>query len=171
VIAWSILLTVLIEGVTICLRFGAGLESSQETSTTIGRLTGGLRIHHGYLGGLAILIAAAALRRRPAPARWLLVVGIALVASDLVHHFFVLWPIVGSPQFELVYPQRTAGAMAPLERSAAWGRFATLPFAARFRGRFGNLPHVACCRSLATGNRIDERFGRRASQRLKDVRT
>ena len=103
-IAWSILLTVLIEGVTVYFRFVAGMESTRETASTLGRLTGGLRIHHGYLGGLAILFSAAALRRRPALARWVLVVGIALVASDLVHHFLVLWPIVGSPQFDLVYP-------------------------------------------------------------------
>ena len=103
-IAWSILFTVLIEGVTVCLRFGAGLESSRQTASTVGRLTGGLRIHHGYLGALVILIAAAAVRRRPDLARWLLVGGIALVASDLVHHFLVLWPIVGSPQFHLLYP-------------------------------------------------------------------
>ena len=104
VILYSAVLAVLIEAATILCRFGLHLESTRETASTVGRLTGGIRIHHGYLGLLAVLLGAAVLRRRPATARWLLVVGIGLVASDLVHHFLVLWPIVGSPEFHLVYP-------------------------------------------------------------------
>lgn len=104
VILYAVLLTVLIEGVTALLRFGLHLESSRDTASTVGRLTGGVRIHHGYIGLLAVLIAAAVLRRRPLLGRWLLVAGIALVLSDLVHHFLVLWPIMGSPEFYLFYP-------------------------------------------------------------------
>ncbi len=104
VILYSAALTAVIEAVTVLLRFGLRLESTRDTASTIGRLTGGIRIHHGYIGLLLILIAAAVLRRWPLPGRWLLVGGIALVCSDLVHHFLVLWPIVGSPQFDLFYP-------------------------------------------------------------------
>ena len=43
-------------------------------------------------GGLAVVLT-------------LIVIGIALALSDAVHHFLVLWPIVGSPQFDLVYPR------------------------------------------------------------------
>ena len=105
VIGYSILLTVLIEAVTIFFRFALGMESSKQTASTMGQLTFGIRIHHGFLGVVAVLVAAALLRRCPVVARWLLVIGLAMVASDLVHHFLVLWPIVGSPQFDLVYPQ------------------------------------------------------------------
>ena len=104
VIGWSIGLAVLIEAVTVILRFGLGLESTHDTASTVGRLSGGVRIHHGYIGLLAVGAAVAVLRRFPAATRWLLVIGLALVVSDLVHHFLVLWPIVGSPQFDLVYP-------------------------------------------------------------------
>jgi hypothetical protein len=104
VILYSAALAVLIEGFTILLRFGLHLEATRDTASTFGRLTGGMRIHHGYFGVLAVLIAAAVLHRRPLPGRWLLVVGIALVLSDLVHHFLFLWPIVGSPEFHLFYP-------------------------------------------------------------------
>jgi hypothetical protein len=96
---------VLIEAVTVLLRFGLQLEATRDTSSTLGRLTGGIRIHHGYVGLLVVVVAAAMLSRRPLLGRWLLVVGCALVASDLVHHFLVLWPIVGDPEFYLVYPQ------------------------------------------------------------------
>ncbi len=100
---YSALLTVLIEAVTVLFRFGLGLQASTTTSA-FGRLTGGLRIHHGFIG-LAVIIATAALMRRyPVAARWALVLGIALVASDLVHHLLVLWPITGSPELELFYP-------------------------------------------------------------------
>ena len=105
VVLYSAVLTALIEGVTVLFRFGLHLESSRDTASTVGRLTGGIRIHHGYIGVLAVLIAATLLHRRPLSwGRWLLVAGIALVLSDLVHHFLVLWPIVGSPEFHLVYP-------------------------------------------------------------------
>ena len=104
VILYSAVLTALIEAVTVLFRFGLHLESTRDTASTVGRLTGGIRIHHGYIGLLAVLIAAAVFHRRPLPGRWLLVAGIALVLSDLVHHFLVLWPILGDPQFHLVYP-------------------------------------------------------------------
>jgi len=44
------------------------------------------------------------------------------------------------------------GCMARREKSATWGRFPNLPFVALFRGRFGNLPHVPCCRFAATSH-------------------
>ena len=36
---------------------------------------------------------------------WSVIVGAALVISDLVHHFLVLWPVTGNPQFQLFYPR------------------------------------------------------------------
>jgi hypothetical protein len=33
-----------------------------------------------------------------------LVLGIALLASDLIHHFAILWPLTGTPEFHLKYP-------------------------------------------------------------------
>ena len=105
VILYSAALTALIEAVTVLFRFGLRLESTKDTASTIGWLTGGIRVHHGYIGLLLILIAAAVLRRWPLSwGRWLLIVGIAMVFSDLVHHFLILWPIVGSPEFHLFYP-------------------------------------------------------------------
>jgi len=98
----ALLLALAIEAVTVFFRFGLGWESTRDTASTVGALTGGIRIHHGYVGLLLILVASA-FRRHP-KARWLLILGLGLAASDLIHHFLVLWPIVGSPQFDLVYP-------------------------------------------------------------------
>jgi hypothetical protein len=35
----------------------------------------------------------------------LAVVAIGLVISDIIHHFLVLWPVTGSPEFDLRYPR------------------------------------------------------------------
>ncbi len=100
---WSFALTAVIEIVTVILRFGCELESTRDTASTIGILTCGIRIHHGYIGALIIIIALIGIKAWPAPARWMLVVGTSLLCSDLIHHFLVLWPITGNPQFHLVY--------------------------------------------------------------------
>ena len=106
--ALAAVLAALIEGITCLLRFGLGLESTRDTASTVGRLTFGIRIHHGYVGLLIVVAAVIVMRRRPGWSAWArlaIAVGIALVASDLIHHFLVLWPVTGSPQFHLVYPR------------------------------------------------------------------
>jgi hypothetical protein len=100
----SIALTVLFELLTCVMRFGLQLNSTRDTASTIGHITCGIRIHHGYIGALMILIAAWTWTRLPKASWWSVAVGLALVLSDLIHHFCVLWPLTGSPQFDLVYP-------------------------------------------------------------------
>jgi hypothetical protein len=95
-----LLLAAAIEVVTCLLRFGLHLEAARDTSA-LGGLTFGLRIHHGYVG-LALMILGLVLARGIL-LRWILIAGGALVVSDLVHHFLVLWPVTGSPQFDLFY--------------------------------------------------------------------
>ena len=100
----SAFLTVLFEGITAFCRFGLDLESTRDTASTIGVITLGLRIHHGYLGLLLVAIAFWGLKTRPDIAKWVLAIGVALVCSDLIHHFVILWLITGSPQCDLFYP-------------------------------------------------------------------
>ncbi len=97
---WCLALTVAIELVTCLFRFGLHLQSTHDTSWLRG-VTFGLRIHHGYIGLMLIVVA---LFLRPSWRRWLLILGCALVLSDLAHHFLVLWPITGHSDFDLVYP-------------------------------------------------------------------
>ena len=99
-------LTAAFEVVTILFRFGFKLESSRATASTIGVLTQGIRFHHGYFGVLLMGLAFAFARRRPGWAHGMLVLGGALLLSDLVHHFLVLWPLTGSPEFHLIYPEK-----------------------------------------------------------------
>ncbi len=99
VVLWSVGLELL----TIALRFGMHLDSTRDTASTIGRLTYGIRIHHSYCGAVLILCAWGFSEMHPRLARAGMILGWALVFSDLVHHFLVLWPITGSPHFALQY--------------------------------------------------------------------
>ena len=103
-VLWSLVGTVLFEAVTVLFRFGLGWEWGRDTASTVGHVTFGIRIHHGFIGLLCIVAAWALWRKRPAAARVSLVAGIALFLSDLIHHFLILWPIVGAPEFDLGYP-------------------------------------------------------------------
>ena len=100
------LLAIAIEALTVLLRYGFGLESNRDTASTVGVVTMGLRIHHGYVGLVCLLLALAARRRWPRAWSPLVVIGLALVLSDAIHHFLVLWAIEGSPQFDLWYGPR-----------------------------------------------------------------
>lgn len=99
--AWGLGLAGVIELVTAFFRFGLKMESTRDTGW-LASLTFGYRIHHGYPGLLLLLVA---IWLAPGPKRnWAIVLGLGLLVSDLVHHFLVLWPITGSPQFDLTYP-------------------------------------------------------------------
>lgn len=98
-VGWGLLLTVLFEGFTILLRFGWGRESKKDTRF-IARFTAGYRIHHGYIGAVMILFTPL---WDGVWQMWWLAVGIGLFLSDMIHHFAVLWPITGSPEFDFRY--------------------------------------------------------------------
>ncbi len=97
------MLSAFIEVVLVVFRFGLKLESTRHTASTIGKLTFGVRIHHGYIGILMILYALLFLRKKMEVFQWVMPIGIALFLSDIIHHFIVLWTVVGHPQFDLVY--------------------------------------------------------------------
>ncbi len=101
---WPVIIwTILIEALTCVLRFGLALESTRDTASTIGRLTFGLRIHHSYIGVALLPVALLLERQHPRLAFHVLVIGLGLFFSDMIHHFAVLWLVTGSPQFDLVY--------------------------------------------------------------------
>jgi hypothetical protein len=100
-VLWVLLLTAAFQAGTMVLRFGFDLQSTRDTPF-LKPYTFGLRIHHGYVG--AVLVWIAWLGREGWFPRWLRRLGLALVLSDLIHHFLVLWPLTGSPQFDLFYP-------------------------------------------------------------------
>lgn len=102
----TVIWTMIFVAVTCLLRFGLRLESTRDTASTIGVLTFGLRIHHSYIGIALIPIAMLCERRWPQIARQVLLIGMGLVLSDLIHHFVVLWYFAGSPQFDLFYVRR-----------------------------------------------------------------
>jgi cardiolipin synthase len=100
----GLVLAVLFEAATAALRFGLGLRSTRDTSL-LAPYTFGVRVHHGYVG--AVMLLAAVFVRWKVLRQWMVVLGLALVVSDLLHHFAVLWPATGDPEFHLVYPPET----------------------------------------------------------------
>jgi hypothetical protein len=102
--AWVLLLTAAIEALTCLLRFGFKLRTVKHTRW-FARWTRGVRVHHGYVG--ALMAAGGTLwLSGPSPWRtWILYVGAALLLSDLIHHFGVLWPLFGSHEFDFLYPE------------------------------------------------------------------
>jgi hypothetical protein len=99
IVVWSVLLAIVLEGITIGLRFGLNVQSTRDT-LPLGVWTFGLRVHHGYIG-LFLLPLAWCFPRGLRHALWIIALG--LILSDLSHHFLVLWPITGSPECDLVY--------------------------------------------------------------------
>jgi len=97
-----VLITAAMEGVTLLLRFGFGFRSPEATSF-LRSFTGGLRIHHGYVGGLLLLPTVLIYSGGPLYG-WICATWLSLVYSDVIHHFLILWPITGSPEFDLFYP-------------------------------------------------------------------
>ena len=104
VVLFGLVLAAVLEMLTLWMRFGLGLQSTRDTSL-IGAFTLGVRIHHGYVG-LVLLLFAWWFDANLGLRNILLMLGIGLLVSDFIHHFLVLWPITGSPQFDLVYPKR-----------------------------------------------------------------
>lgn len=109
-IVGCLLLTALFEIITCFLRFRLRLEACCSTAA-VGGFTGGLRIHHAYVGLVVMMLGMPWAAPHPL-FTWSAVVGSALVLSDLVHHFLVLWPMTGSPEFDLFYPQDTSVSAA-----------------------------------------------------------
>jgi hypothetical protein len=103
VLKLTLILTTVIESITLTFRFGLGLQSTRDTAATVGRLTFGIRIHHGYIGILlAALYTIPALKKHP-KSKFLLVLGLSLFFSDIIHHS-ILYFVTGSSDFDLVYP-------------------------------------------------------------------
>lgn len=116
-VLWTLGLTLLFELVTVLFRFGFRIEATRDTAKYVARWTRGIRIHHGYWGVPLAVFGLLMLGAAPVDpggtgltfaglglGLWLIVFGLALIKSDLIHHFLVLWPITGSHDFHLRYP-------------------------------------------------------------------
>jgi hypothetical protein len=92
----------LMETITSIMRIFFHIQSTRDTAF-LAQYTFHLRIHHGYVGLLLIIIALF-IKKNYKVADFLIIVGGSLLLSDLVHHFIVLWFLYGSPEFDLTYP-------------------------------------------------------------------
>jgi hypothetical protein len=88
---WTVVSTVLIEALTIYLRFGKGV-SATEFNKTAPLL---LQIHHMFYS-LPLFAVLPLLWRKPRLSGALLGIAFGLIFSDLMHHFVVLPLTVGN---------------------------------------------------------------------------
>jgi len=101
---WILILTTAFEAFTCLLRFGLGLKATHHLAP-LHKRTLNLRIHHSYVGAALTLFALTFPSADPL-APWTLRLGIALLASDLIHHFLILWPITGRHEFHRTHRPR-----------------------------------------------------------------
>jgi hypothetical protein len=97
-----LVVTLVVEAFTLLLRFGLQVRSSTHTRA-VARFTRGHRIHHSYVG-VAVLLCSLLFDAGTLPRALCVMVGAGVALSDLVHHFLVLWPATGDPEFHLRYP-------------------------------------------------------------------
>ena len=91
IIRWTTISTLLVEAVTLYLRFRSGINAS-EFSKTAPLL---LQIHHMFWSA-PLLLAAPLVWRKPRLSGALVGIALGLILSDLLHHFVVLPLTVGN---------------------------------------------------------------------------
>lgn len=91
IVLWTVISTVLIEALTIYLRFHSGVNAA-EFNKTAPLL---LQIHHMFWS-IPLFLAVPLVWRRPRLSGALLGIAFGLIFSDLSHHFVVLPLTVGN---------------------------------------------------------------------------
>jgi hypothetical protein len=94
-------LSIYFEAVTVILRFGFSMKS-EATTSGLAQFTFGYRIHHGYVGLLFLVLSLLVFNRTVR--NLLIIFGVGLFLSDLIHHFLVLKLLTGSDEFTIRYP-------------------------------------------------------------------
>ena len=96
--------TIFIEVLTLLGRFLIGIRAISDTPVRLQKLTFGYRLHHGYLGLGGLFMAGMIWSVGSHWLIWLMIGSIALLASDFIHHFCILWPMTGDHEFFLCFP-------------------------------------------------------------------
>lgn len=114
----AIFFILVFEWVTYYFRFILGMEGTKFTRV-VGKFTGGLRIHHGYIGVLLVLTRNwFPTSTLPIVGDWqqlASMIGWGCILSDGIHHFYVLYPYTGSHDFDLVYPENSFPRLTELQ--------------------------------------------------------
>jgi len=101
-IALIVIVTIFIELITLSARFSFKMSSKGTMINFMKRyhLKFIPHFHHGLLGILLIALFFVI------GYKVFLVLGPSLILSDAFHHLFILWPIVGHPEFHLIYKNK-----------------------------------------------------------------
>lgn len=93
---------ILFELATIILRFGFKMTSPTHTRP-LAKLTSGYRVHHGY-PGVGMLMVLPIVPSPTIVGSILIILGLMLFVSDLLHHALILPLFAGNHEFDLKYP-------------------------------------------------------------------
>lgn len=108
-----LLLTFLFEAITVIGRFVLRLKANRFMAW-LGDFTFGYRVHHSYWG-VVLLIVLLLLPLPDAYHQMGVAIGWALILSDLIHHFLVLWPIVGRHEFYIKFSDEKRDVPAKID--------------------------------------------------------
>jgi len=98
----GLIAALIFELLTIILRFGFKMTSPTHTKP-IAKFTASYRIHHGYPGAGMLMVIPFV----PTPTiigSILIIIGLMLFVSDLLHHSIILPIFAGNHEFDLKYP-------------------------------------------------------------------
>jgi len=98
-IKWVIILTLFFEFLTIFARFIFKMSSKENYIWVMKKLKLKffIHMHHGIIGAIVVIIAFFY------PVPFLMTIGLAMFFSDAIHHFLVLYYVIGHPEFHVVY--------------------------------------------------------------------
>ncbi len=100
---WFIIITaVIIEIITIIGRFKFNISTKELWTSLMKHYNRRhwVHMHHVFLG-LIIVAISLIVKNNLA-----LNLGIGIILSDAIHHFVVLWPLIGSPEFHVIYKNK-----------------------------------------------------------------
>jgi len=94
-----LLLAISIEVLTVFVRFAFKIKT-KDVLIRIMKHFGWKKVihfHHGFVGIIIFIVAYVY------GFNFWMDVGLGVLISDVIHHFLVLWPIMGSPEFHVIY--------------------------------------------------------------------
>ena len=111
---WFIIITaVVIEVITIIGRFGFNISTKSLWVKVMKHYNRRhwVHVHHVFIGLLVVAIALIVKNNL------VLNLGLGVIMSDAIHHFIILWPLIGSPEFHIIYKNKSTLTEEQIEES------------------------------------------------------
>ena len=117
---WFIIITaVVIEVITIIGRFGFNISTKSLWVKVMKHYNRRhwVHVHHVFIGLLVVAIALIVKNNL------VLNLGLGVIMSDAIHHFIILWPLIGSPEFHIIYKNKATLTEEQIKEDEKMHRF------------------------------------------------